>query len=70
MIVLLVLHKCKQFITKHIALKLFYSHELQEVGKSICCKQSIVITDKIADLFTKSLSHTTFQIFVFGIGMR
>jgi hypothetical protein len=46
-------------ITKHIAPKLFYPHELQ--NKSC---------DNLADLFTKSLLYSTFSKCVGGIGMR
>jgi hypothetical protein len=44
---------------KHISLKLFYSHELQE-GEEISILQ-IKSYDNLADLFTKSLPQTTFD---------
>ena len=58
----------KSNITKHIAPKLFYPHELQESGEiNILQTKSC---DNLADLFTKSLPTSTFQKCVHGIGMR
>jgi hypothetical protein len=54
--------------TKHISLKLFYPHELQESGEISILQ--IKSHDNLADLFTKSLSLTTFDKNVKGIGMR
>jgi hypothetical protein len=53
---------------KHISLKLFYTHELQEHGKiSILQTKSC---DNFTDLFTKSLPFTIFDKCVKCIGMR
>ena len=58
--------KCN--ITKHIAPKLFYPHELQQSGEiNILQTKSC---DNLADLFTKSLPASTFEKFVRGIGTR
>ena len=58
----------KSNITKHIAPKLFYPHELQQNGDiSILQTKSC---DNLADLFTKSLPYSTFSKCVQGIGMR
>ena len=54
--------------TKHISPKFFYTHELQQ-SRQIDVKQ-IRSTDNLADLFTKTLSTSTFEKFVYGIGMR
>ena len=54
--------------TKHISPKFFYTHELQQ-SRQIDVKQ-IRSTDNIADLFTKTLSTSTFEKLVYGIGMR
>jgi hypothetical protein len=56
----------KRNLTKHMAPKLFYPHQLQKVGE-IEIKLNIVI---IFRLFTKSLPTSLFQKYVFGIGMR
>ena len=53
---------------KHILLKFFYIHELQE-SRQVDVKQ-IRSTDNLADLFTKSLPTSTFEKLVYGIGMR
>jgi hypothetical protein len=58
----------KSNITKHIAPKLFYPHELQ-LSREI----NILLTkscDNLADLFTKSLPTSSFEKCVKGIGMR
>ena len=55
-------------ITKHIAPKLFYPHELQQNGEINILR--IKSNDNYADLFTKSLPATTFQKYIHGIGMR
>jgi hypothetical protein len=58
----------KSNITKHIAPKLFYPHELQNNGEiNILQTKSC---DNLADLFTKSLPYSTFSKCVEGIGMR
>nr|CAD40421.3 OSJNBa0065J03.17 [Oryza sativa Japonica Group] len=58
----------KSNITKHIAPKLFYPHELQQHGEiNILQTKSC---DNLADLFTKSLPYSTFFKYVEGIGMR
>ena len=58
----------KSNITKHIAPKLFYPHELKknweiEILQTKSC-------DNLADLFTKSLPTSLFQKYVFEIGTR
>jgi hypothetical protein len=58
----------KSNITKHIAPKLFYPHELQENGEIDILQ--IKSCDNLADLFTKSLPTSMFQKFVHDIGMR
>ena len=58
----------KSNITKHIAPKLFYSHELQKNGEIEILQTKSC--DNLADLFTKSLPTSLFQKYVFGIGMR
>jgi hypothetical protein len=58
----------KSNITKHIAPKLFYPHELQKNGKiNILQTKSC---DNLGDLFTKSLPYSTFLKYVKGIGTR
>ena len=58
----------KSNITKHIAPKLFYPHELQQSGEiNILQTKSC---DNLADLFTKSLPASTFEKCVREIGMR
>ena len=57
----------KSNITKHIAPKLFYPHELQKSGEiNILQTKSC---DNLADLFTKSLSSSLFHKYVHVIGM-
>ena len=58
----------KSNITKHIAPKLVYPHELQESGEINILQ--IKSCDNLADLFTKSLPTSMFQNFVHDIGMR
>jgi len=58
----------KSNITKHIAPKLFYPHELQKNGEIEILQTKSC--DNLADLFTKSLPTSLFQKYVFGIGMR
>ena len=53
---------------KHIAPKLFYTHELQKSG-NIDVKQ-ILSCDNLADMFTKSLPTVNFKKMVHNIGMR
>ena len=58
----------KSNITKHIAPKLFYPHKLQQSGEiNILQTKSC---DNLADLFTKSLSVSTFEKCIRGIGTR
>jgi hypothetical protein len=54
--------------TKHISLKLFYPHELQEGGEISILQ--IKSYDNLANLFTKSLPLTTFDKCVKDISMR
>ena len=58
----------KNNITKHIAPKLFYPHELQESGEINILQ--IKSCDNLADLFTKSLPTSVFQKLVHGIDMH
>ena len=58
----------KSNITKHIAPKLFYPHELQKNGEIEILQTKSC--DNLADLFTKSLPTSLFQKYVFIIGMR
>jgi len=58
----------KSNITKHIARKLFCPHELQQNGEINILR--FKSNDNYADLFTKSLSATTFQKYIRGNGMR
>jgi hypothetical protein len=53
--------------TKHISLKLFYPHELQDRDISIL---QIKSCDNLANLFTKSLSLATFNKCVKVISIR
>ena len=55
-------------LTKHIAPKFFYQHELQKNGVIIVDK--VRSSDNLADLFTKSLPTSTFEKYVHGIGMH
>lgn len=58
----------KSNITKNIAPKLFYPHELQQHGEiNILQTKSC---DNLADLFIKSLPYSIFFKCVEGIGMR
>jgi hypothetical protein len=71
-IMLLVLHRCmgyvKSNLTKHIAPKLFYPHELKKSGEiKILQARSC---DNLVDLFTKSLPASSFYKCIYGIGMR
>ena len=54
--------------TKHISLKLFFTHDLQKNG-DIDVRQ-IRSSDNPADLFTKSLPASTLEKMVHKIGMR
>lgn len=58
----------KSNITKHIAPKLFFPHELQKDGEINILRTKSC--DNLADLFTKSLPYSTFSKYVEGIGMR
>jgi hypothetical protein len=58
----------KSNITKHIAPKLFYPHELQKSGEiNILQARSC---DNLADLFTKSLPTSSFYKCVHGTSVR
>jgi hypothetical protein len=58
----------KSNITKYVAPKLFYPHELQLNGElNILPTKSC---DNLADLFTKSLPTSSFEKCIKGIGMR
>jgi hypothetical protein len=58
----------KSNITKHIAPKLFYPHELQQSGEiNILPTKSY---DNLLDIFTKSLPTSSFERCVKGIVMR
>ena len=54
--------------TKHISPKFFYTHELQKSGEIDV--QQIRSSDNLADLFTKSLSTSTFKKLIHMIRMR
>jgi hypothetical protein len=58
----------KNNITKHIAPKLFYPHQLKQNGEIDILQ--IKSCDNLADLFTKSLPILIFQKLICGIGMR
>ena len=58
----------KSNLTKHMAPKLFYHHELQKKGEIEILQTKSC--DNLADLFTKFLPTTLFPKYVFGIGMR
>ena len=58
----------KSNLTKHIAPKMFYPHELQN-NREIKILQ-VKSCDNLANLFTKSLPSSVFQKYVHGIGMR
>ena len=55
-------------LTKHIAPKFFYPHELHKNGVIIV--EKVRSSDNLADLFTKSLPTSTFEKYVRGIGRR
>ena len=54
--------------TKHILPKFFFTHDLQKSGD--ISVQQVRSCENLADLFTKSLPNSTFQILVHDIGMR
>ena len=54
--------------TKHISPKFFYTHELQKSNEIDV--QQIRSSDNLADVFTKSLSTSTFKKLIHKIGMR
>jgi hypothetical protein len=58
----------KSNLTKHIAPKLFYPHELQKNGEIVILQTKSC--DNLTDLFTKSLPYSLFHKYVEGIGMR
>ena len=55
-------------LTKHIAPKFFYPHELQK--NSVIIVEKVRSSDNLVDLFIKSLPTSTFEKYVHGIGMR
>jgi hypothetical protein len=57
----------KSNLTKHMAPKLFYPHQLQKVGEIEILQTKSC--DNLANLFKKSLPTSLFQKYVFGIGM-
>ena len=54
--------------TKHIFLKFFYTHELQEKGEIDV--QHIWSYNNLADLFTKAIPLTTLKRLRYDIGMQ
>ena len=54
--------------TKLISSKLFYTHDLEKNGDIIV--QQICSKNNLPNLFTKSLSTTTFKKFVYNIGVQ
>ena len=54
--------------TKHILTKKFYIHELQK-SRQVDIKQ-IRSNNNLVDLFTKSLSTSSFEKLVYGISIR
>ena len=58
----------KSNMTKHIAPKLFFPHELQQSG--VINVMETKSCDNLADLFTKSLPTSSFGKCVRGIGMK
>ena len=58
----------KSNMTKHIAPKLFFPHELQQSGEINVMQTKSC--DNLADLFTKSLPTSSFEKCVRGIGIR
>ena len=58
----------KSNMTKHIAPKLFFPHELQQSGEINVMQTKSC--DNLADLFTKSLPTFSFEKCVRGIGIR
>ena len=54
--------------TKHILPKFFCTHELQKNGE--IDMQQIRSSDNLTDLFTKSLSTSTFKKLIYKIGMH
>ena len=58
----------KSNLTKHIARKFFYPHELQKSGEIKILQAKSC--ENLADLFTKSLPSSCFHRCVRGIGMR
>lgn len=57
----------KRDISKHISLKFFYTHELQQ-SKKINIKH-IRSTSNLADIFIKDLPTSTFEKIIYGIDM-
>ena len=54
--------------TKCIFSKFFFTHDLQKQGAIDV--QQIHSSDNLADLFTKSLSTSSFEKLIYNIGMR
>ncbi|XP_019161868.1 PREDICTED: uncharacterized protein LOC109158414 [Ipomoea nil] len=59
----------KGYLTKHIAPKFFYPHELQKSGE-ILLIENVRSSENLADLFTKCLPTSIFEKYVYKIGMR
>ena len=55
-------------MTKHISPKFLYAHELEKIGKIDA--QQACSSDNLVDLFTKSLSTSTFKKLIKKIGIR
>ena len=58
----------KENLTKHIALKLFYPHELQK--NDVIIVEKVCSSDNLANLFTMSLPTSTVEKYDYGIEMR
>ena len=58
----------KEYKTKHISLKFFYTHKLQK-SQQVDIKQ-IRSDYNLANFFTKSLPTSTFEKLVYGINMQ
>jgi len=58
----------KRNLTKYIASKLFYPHELQKSGEINILK--VRLCENLVDLFMKSLPASSFYRCIHEIGMR
>ena len=58
----------KEYRTKHISPKFFYTHELQKNGEIDV--QQIRSSDNLAYLFTKALPTSMFKKLIYKVGMR